>query len=224
MTTLVRTLAIAEMQGRELIRRRVAMALFMLLPAAFFYSIPPDEEYGLIAGAIGVSWAVAAAGLFSILGWRRVDPRLGIVGARPRDGLIGRVVLAQALALLLVAVYAPLILTRTTVSVDAGTYVLALLLLGTVSVPLGLVIGTLLPRELEGTLVLIGIIGVESSIPPGTSWSAVFPLYGPLEVLASAAGFAESSVREGVVHAVVTIVVLTLVAYLLWRRRVRVFT
>lgn len=220
MTALARTLVVAEMQARELLRRRVAMALFVLLPAMFFYSIPAEEDYGVVAGAIGVSWAVSAAGMFGILGWRRVDQRLALAGARPRDGMLGRLLVGVTLAAALVAVYAPLILARSTAVQDVGTYVVSLGLLAVVSVPLGLLIGVLLPRELEGTLVLIGIVGVESSIPPDASLAAFLPLYGPLDVLQVAGGFADDPVTGGVVHALSTTVLLAAGAYLLWRRRV----
>lgn len=222
MNALSHTVVVAEMQARELVRRRAAMALFALLPAAFFYSIPPDEVYALVAGLMGVSWAVAAAGLFGILAWRHVDTRLGIVGARPREGMLGRLLVSGTLALLLVAVYAPLMLVRLTVVDDAGAFMLAFVLMAILSVPLGLLIGVLVPRELEGTLVLIGIVGVGSSLPPDTPAAAVLPLYGPLDVLQVAGGISGGSVTGGIVHAAVTTVLMTALSYLLWRRRVRV--
>lgn len=216
-----RAVTIAEMQGRELLRRRAAMALFALLPAAFFLSIPADEDYAVMAGAIGVSWAVSAAGMFSILGWRRVDPRLSLLGARPRDGMLARLVASGVLAAVLVALYAPLILARSTVIEDATLFVVALAALAAVSVPLGLLIGALVPRELEGTLVLIGVVGVESSIPPGTAGAAALPLYGPLELLFTSGGISDGALAGAVVHTVVASLVMTAAAFVLWARRVR---
>ena len=89
-STLAHTLVIAEMQARDLLRRRAVMILFVLLPAAFYYSVPAEADFSLLAGAIGVSWAVAAAGLFGILGWRRADPRLALAGASAYQELAGR--------------------------------------------------------------------------------------------------------------------------------------
>jgi hypothetical protein len=222
---LSRSLVVAEMQARELARRRAVMGLFALLPAAFFYSIPADQDYGVLAGSIGVSWAVAAAGVFGILGWRRVDPRLALVGIRPRHGLIGRLVIGTALALLLVAVYAPLLLARSTFIGDSGAFVLGLVLLALVSVPLGLVIGALVPRELEGTLVLVGVVGVEMSIPREVALAGWLPLQGPLEVLQVSGNLLESNaIAGGVIRTIATAAILTAAAHLLWRRRVRVDT
>lgn len=222
MTALRRAMVVAEMQSRELVRRRVAMGLFAVLPAAFYLSIPPDQDYGVVAGAIGVSWAVAAAGLFGMLGWRRVDPRLALVGARPVDGMLGRLLVGGALAFGLVAAYAPLMLARTTIIDDAATFVGGLVGIALVSVPLGLVIGALAPRELEGTLVLVGIVGVESSIPPDTALASALPLYGPFEVLRASIGVPDVSVSAAIVHGAVTTALLVGVAHLLWRRRLRV--
>lgn len=224
MTTLRRALVVAEMQGRELVRRRVAMGLFALLPAAFYLSIPADQEYGLLAGAIGVSWAVAAAGLFAVLGWRRVDPRLALVGARPREGMAGRLLVGGAMAVVLVAAYAPLMLARSAIITDDVAFLGALAGVGVVSVPLGLVIGGLVPRELEGTLVLIGVVGVESSVPPDTALASALPLWGPFELLQAATGTPGVSVTDGLVHGAVTTVVLAAAAFLLWRRRLQVTT
>lgn len=222
MTTLRGALVVAEMQARELVRRRVAMGLFAVLPAAFYFSIPADQDYGVLAGAIGVSWAVAAAGLFAILGWRRVDPRLALVGARPREGMLGRLVVGGALALALVAVYAPMMLARSAIITDDAVFLGALAGVAIVSVPLGLVIGGLVPRELEGTLVLIGIVGVESSVPPDSGLASALPLWGPLELLQASIGTDDVSVAAGLVHGAVTTALLAAAAFLLWRRRLRV--
>lgn len=223
MSALGRTIVVAEMQARDLIRRRAVMVLFVLLPAAFYYSIPASEDYGLLAGSMGVSWAVAAAGLFGILGWRRADPRLALAGAPVAQGLAGRLLLLLTLGLGLVAVFAPQILWRSSALItDPGLAVLALTLMAIVSVPLGLAIGALVPRELEGTLVLIGIVGVAMSVPPDTVVARSLPLWGPLELLMIAAGLSDGPALGATTHALVSALVLLGVAYLSWRRRIHI--
>lgn len=224
MSALAGTMLVAEMQARDLLRRRAVMALFVALPAVFYYSIPADEEYSLIASTMGVSWAVAAAGLFGVLGWRQADPRLALAGAPPRDGLLGRLALLLILALGLVAVFTPQFLVRSDALIaDRGAFVLALVAMAVLSVPLGLAIGTTVPRELEGTLVLIGVVGVGTSIPPGTAGAWVQPLWGPLEILAFSAGWPDRSVADGIAHTAVFTIVLLALASWRWRARVRVF-
>jgi hypothetical protein len=213
---------VAEMQARDLLRRRAVMLLFVALPAAFYYSVPADEEYGLLAGSMGVSWAVAAAGLFGVLGWRGVDPRLTLAGAPALQGLFGRLLILQILGLALVAVFAPQILVRSSALIaDPSLTVIALLLMAVMSVPLGLAIGALVRRELEGTLVLIGIVGVGMSVPPDTAVAKALPTWGPLEVLQSSAGLSTASATSGVVHALLSATVLGAIAAVSWRRRVR---
>ena len=223
MSALASSLVVAEMQARDLLRRRAVMTLFVLLPAAFYYSVPASEDYGLLAGSMGVSWAVAAAGLFGLLGWCRAEPRLALAGASSTQGLLGRLVVLLALGLGLVVLFAPQLLWRSSdLLVEPALAVLALVLMAVVSVPLGLAIGALVPRELEGTLVLIGVVGVGMSVPPDTSLAQVLPLWGPLEVLQIAGALRDGPATGGVVHALLSALVLLVVAQLAWRRRVRI--
>lgn len=222
MNAYARALTIAEMQGRDLLRRRAVMLLFVLLPAAFYYSIPPSEEYGLVAGTMGVSWAVAAAGLFSVLGWRQADPRLALAGARAREGLLGRLVLLLGLAVVLLVIFTPQILMRSeALIVEPSAYILALVCAALVSVPLGLAIGAFVPREMEGTLVLIGIVGVAMSVPPETAGAWVLPLWGTLDLALVAIGSSEGSVATGMAQTAAYTLVLLLLAAWRWRRRVQ---
>ena len=225
MSTFAHTAVVAEMQARDLFRRRGVMTLFVLLPAAFYYAVPADEDWSVLAGSMGVSWAVAAAGLFGMLGWRRADPRLALAGAPAYQGLLGRLLLLQALGFGLVAVFAPQILWRSAALLEQPALMaFALVLMAVVSVPLGLAIGALVPRELEGTLVLIGVVGIGMSVPPDTGVARSLPMWGPLDLMQVAAGWSDTPVSRGVAHAAVSAVLLFAVAYWSWRRRVRVRT
>lgn len=223
MSALARTVVVAEMQARELLRRRAVMVLLILLPAAFYYSVSSSEAWGVLSGSIGVSWAVAAAGVFAVLGWRRADPRLALGGAPAWQGLVGRLLLLHVLGLALVALFAPLILSRSSEHIDdAGLILVALLLMAVVSVALGLAIGALVPRELEGTLILIGVVGVAMSVPPETAVARSLPLWGPIEIISIASGFSDGAVAGAVAHALGAVLVLLAVASWAWLRRIRI--
>jgi hypothetical protein len=47
------------------------------------------------------------------------------------------------------------------------------------SVPFGLAVGAAVPRELEGTLVLIGVVGIQLATRIDTVVSQILPFYGP---------------------------------------------
>ena len=222
MNALTRTVLVAEMQTRELLRRRAVLVLLVLLPVAFYFSVPASEAWGLLSGSIGVSWAVAAAGLFAVLGWRRVDPRLALAGAPAWQGIVGRLLLLHVLGLALVALFAPILLSRSAEHItEPPLLVVALVVMAVVSAAMGLVIGALVPRELEGTLVLIGIVGVAMSTPPDTAVARSLPLWGPIEILGIATG-GTGSVGPAVAHAAASVLVLLAVAFWGWRRRVHV--
>jgi hypothetical protein len=93
-----------------------------------------------------------------------------------------------------------------------------------VSVPLGLAIGALVPRELDGTLVLIVVVGVGMSVPPDTAVARALPTWGPLEVLQVSAGWSAEPTWVGIVHALGAAMVLLIVAALAWRRRLPAVT
>jgi hypothetical protein len=49
----------------------------------------------------------------------------------------------------------------------------------------GLAVGALVPLELEGTLVLIGVIGVQLAVELRSAVSKALPFYGPRRLIAS---------------------------------------
>lgn len=218
--TITRILAVAESQVRDLTRRRAAMIILVMLPLAFYLSVGPETAFASVAGGTGMAWSVAGAALFLALAARQTDQRLVLAGYRPLEVLAGRLLCLEGLAFVLVAVFSVLMLTLSAPT-SPGALVLALVLTAAIAVPLGLAVAALLPRELEGALTLIGIVGIEMSLPVDSDLAPVLPLYGPLRLL-DAARAAGTDGGLPILHAVVTTVVLLAVAAVLWWRRVRI--
>lgn len=183
MSSISRIAVLAEMHGRDLLRRRAALVLLVLLPLSFYFSSGSgDGRYAVSAGGIGMSFAVAGASLFSILSSAEVDQRLVLIGYRPLELLLGRlaflVPLGLAISLLFGAVMIPGSDPERPLVLLLGLAAVAL-----VSVPFGLAVGAAVPRELEGTLVLIGIVGMQMAADIDAGMSKVLPFYGARRLL-----------------------------------------
>ena len=221
MTFLRRALTVAEMVVRDLIRRRVALVLLTALPLAFYFVERWSEHNNLALkpGGIGMSWAVAGAALFSGLAARPLDVRLVLAGYRPTEVLVGRFVALEAVAAPLVAGFSVLLLVVSRPP-DGAAVVLALILIAVVSVPLGLALSAVVPRELEGTLLLIGVIGIQMSLPSSSAAVGVLPLGGAQRLLDHAA-YGQFRVGSAVARSLGWGLALLVAGAVAWHRRVR---
>jgi hypothetical protein len=215
-----RILTVAEAQARDLTRRRAAMAILVLLPLAFYLSTPSEDEFALVAGGTGMAWAVAGGALFLALASRRIDARLILAGYRPLEVLAGRLLLLEGLALVLVVLFSALMVGMSAPP-EPGALVLAVGLSGLVAVPLGLAVASVFPRELEGALTLIAVVGIEMGLPVDSSLAPFLPLWGPLQLVEVARGAAEGLTLP-TLHALTSTVALLVISATLWWRRVRI--
>ncbi|HEY3260987.1 MAG TPA: hypothetical protein VGJ95_12105 [Pseudonocardiaceae bacterium] len=216
-------LLLARVQIRELLRRRLAIGLLVGMPLAFYLVTFASEgatmrEWSAVSGAIGMGFAIAGASFFAMLAARGVDPRLVLAGWRPWQLVVGRLLMLSGLAAAIgagfLAVMWPMWGPPQPVAL-----VLAIATTALVSVPLGLAVAALLPRELEGTLVVIVLIGVQMSVPAGSAAGPYIPLGGPQRLaLAAATG---GDVLGPVLLALVWAAAVLLVAVLAWQRRLR---
>lgn len=215
-----RVLAVAEAQSRDLIRRRAAMVLLVLLPLAFYVTTPSQDAFALVAGSTGLAWGVAGGALFLALASRRIDSRLLLAGYRPLELLAGRLLLLEGLALVLVVAFSALMAVMTAPP-GTGALVLAVALSGVIAVPLGLAVASVFPRELEGTLTLIALVGIEMGLPTTSTVAVLLPLWGPLRLVEVARGV-EHGTTVPLLHASASMAVLLAMSALLWWQRVRV--
>jgi len=177
-----RVAIMAEMHGRDLLRRRVALALLFALPFSFYIASSDNGPGAAASGGVALSFAVSGAALFSVLSSRAADQRLVLCGYRPFEMLLGRLLFLGPLALFIAGLFS---LTIVEMSTPARPWVvvLGIAVVALQSVPFGLAVGSAVPRELEGTLVLIGVVGIQLATRLDTVSSKVLPFYGPREIL-----------------------------------------
>jgi hypothetical protein len=209
-----RLLTVAEMTLRELARRRGVILLLLLLPLAF-YLIRRDEYVGQSIRSlfIGIGWAVSTAALFSTIGARSIEPRLRLAGYRAHDLYLGRLCGLWALGILLAAPF--LLLVRLdTAGLRYGAISLAMLCCVAVAAPLGMLVGYLLHREMEGTLLLLTAVALQMIIDPATTIAKVTPFWSSREIGTYAVdNMGADYLVRGSVHGVVaTLLMLALVA------------
>jgi hypothetical protein len=154
----------AEMAGRELVRRRTALGLLTVLPLVFYASSRSNSSYAPVLGGIAMAFSISGASIFCGLSSRQLDSRLVLAGYRPRELLLGRLLLLEALGFLVALVFAGVIELgsdpASPLELIGGVF-----LVTACAVPFGLAVGALVPNELESVLILIGVVGVELFMP-----------------------------------------------------------
>jgi len=184
---LPRVATIAEMQARDLSRRRTALILLAGLPLAFYGALAGHDPEAIIPGGIAMAFALSGAAIFTVLSSRAVDQRLALAGYRTGELLGGRLLFLEAFAAPIVG-GSSAVMTLGSAPPRPGILLLAVALVAGVGVPFGLLVGTLLPRELEATLVLIGVVGIQLTLEPSATMSKLLPFYGTRQLLSTALG------------------------------------
>jgi hypothetical protein len=173
-----RFLVPAEMTGRELLRRPVALGLLTALPLAFYGAQAHHSSHAAVTGGIAMAFSIAGASIFAALTARPVDQRLVLAGYRPHELLLGRLVLLELFGLVVAALFSVVMVLGTGPS-DSWALVGGVALVAVMSVPFGLAVGTLAPHELEGVLILIGVVGIQLTLESTQTIAKLLPFWGP---------------------------------------------
>lgn len=172
----------AEMAARELARRRTALGLLTLLPLAFYFSSRSNSSYAPVLGGIAMAFSISGASIFCALTSRALDSRLVLAGYRPRELLLGRLLLLEALGFLVALVFAGVIelgsAPASPLDLIGGVF-----LVTACAVPFGLAVGALVPSELESVLILIGVVGVELTLSTTNIIDYFLPWWGAQRLL-----------------------------------------
>jgi hypothetical protein len=175
------------MAGRDLARRHSALVLLTALPLIFYVVLRREEDHAVEVGGIAMAWSVAGATIFVMLAAREIDRRLVLAGYRPWQLLTGRLLLLTALGTAIAGVFAVIMSIGSQpprpLALAAGVELVAL-----VSVPFGLAVATITPRELDAVLVMVGVVGIELSAPSDSGAAQVLPFWAARRLFDVAGG------------------------------------
>jgi hypothetical protein len=204
------------------VRRRTVIAIIALLPLGFYLS-RRNEHLGQSIRFVffGISWAISAAALFAGSGARAIEPRLRLSGYRSRHLYLGRLGALWTIGLALSTPYFLLIRVDQH-NVRYGAIALIMLLIVAVAAPFGLALSAILPRELEGMLVLLFVVGLQMMLNPAGTASRVLPFWFSREIGTYAVDHTDGGyLARGLVHAVVTLTALLVIVALASEIRLR---
>jgi hypothetical protein len=170
------------MTGRELARRGFALGLLTALPLAFYGASTHSGRNAVITGGVAMAFSIAGASIFVALTARPVDQRLELAGYRPYELLLGRLMLLEVFGAAVAAVFSVVMVFGTDPPhpwlLAAGVGLVAV-----TSVPFGLAVGALTPNELEGVLILIGVVGVQLTLESTETLAKLLPFWGAQRLL-----------------------------------------
>ncbi len=219
--------------------------------AANFFSVPADAEpvlpqelesfaagigplvwtdplegniWAMFSLLVGVAWAMGVAALFSVIGSGSRDRRLVLAGFRPREIMLARFLILLSIAIPVSLIPVLVIAGLSTLPPpNIGLVWLGLFFTAAVGAAIGLIVGSLLPRPLEGTMLLIAIFSVEFSIASSVPLRHYLPLYGPQAVFLAGRLTYEPIILLHVLRSLAWAAGLSAIAIVLWTWRVRIF-
>lgn len=217
---IARTWAMADATLRELGRRRVVLALMLALPMMFYLGRRGDHTGQAIRFLLlGVGFTVTTGSLFATAAARSLEPRLRLSGYRVRELYLGRLLALLGLGLGLAAPYFLVILADQQVE-RVGALGLALVGTVVVSAPLGMLLGALIPGDMEGVLLLIAVMSLTWLIDPAKPAARALPWWSTREVATYAVDMADAGyLQRGLAHAAgYGTALLLLTTVIAWRR------
>lgn len=173
--------AVARAAGREVLRRRGVVVLLVLLPLSFYLVRRDLQGQSIRMLALGLGWAVSTLALFTGTAARSVDLRLRLTGLPTGALVAGRMMAMTSCGLILAAGYGLLI----ALDQDVRRYwAVCLLLVTTVllAAPLGAVVATFVPRDLEGALALLTVLATQMLADPAGRIAKMLPFWSTREL------------------------------------------
>lgn len=218
---MTRLLAVARATAAELLRRRLVVALLLIVPLAFYAARHDLLGQSIRFAGVGLAWALSTFAAFAGIAGQAIDPRLRLAGYRTGELLAGRVLGLAVVALPVLALYAGIILVDRDLPRRLGV-LLALALVGAVAIPFGLLVAALVRRPLEAALLLLVVSGLQMIVDPAGTVVRLLPFWSVREVLTwTVDGTDGGYLRRGLLHAAAMVVLLGGLTVLLRARALR---
>jgi hypothetical protein len=207
MSTAVRLRVGLSSTLREFLREPLNVALLLVLPPVVvtsygsmmgaFPRLPSmdaaPETLGALNGTLFVAtFLPGVIGLFQVISARSADERLAVCGFHRWVMFTSRLLAVAAASVLTAAVSLAVLTTRTEVADPASGFAV-LAFVGVLYGLVGMLVGAVLPRELEGSLVLIFLADVDELMSSGLFRSdsvlvELLPMHYPHRLFQSAVG------------------------------------
>ncbi|MFB6198046.1 MAG: ABC transporter permease [Halobacteriaceae archaeon] len=219
---------------RQFLREPINLVLLVVLPVILIstygsimsafpelpYMTASPETIGAMAGTLFVAaFLPGVIGLFQVISAKRADERLSVTGFS-RSALFASRLLAILLASLLTATISMTVLSTRIDVESVGLSLIILVFVGGLYGLIGMLIGVILPRELEGSLVLIFFVDMDEALASGimqtdATIAKLFPLHYPHKLFQAAVDGNEIVASDVVAAGVYAIILLavTLHAY-----------
>ena len=208
---MMQMIAIARATSRGLVRRRSALLLLTVLPLAFYLARRDVTHSAIVVLALGLGWAAAMLSLFSTVNALELDHRLRVAGFSAGSILLGRILAISSMGLALMVGYLVLAVVDKDVTRLGGVALMMLCAL-LVGVPLGITVGLVLKRELEGALALIILLATQFMTDPERPVAHWLPLWSVRGVADWALDLKDRTfLVDGLAHAGATLALLSLV-------------
>ncbi|MGL4742920.1 MAG: hypothetical protein ACRCXL_00830 [Dermatophilaceae bacterium] len=215
--------AVARATLREVSRRRGVLLLLLAMPLAFYIVRRDLQGQSVRMLALGLGWAIATLALFTASAARSVDLRLRVAGLSAGTVVTGRMLAMTGCGFALAAGYAVLI----GIDQDVRRYWAVCLLLATtvlIAAPLGAVVAMIVPRDLEGALLLLTVLATQMLADPAGSIAKVLPFWSTRELATYAIdGTGQEYLYGGLTHFAGTWGLLMVVAIVISAVRLRLF-
>ena len=130
---------------------------------------------------LGLGWALSTAALFAGSAARAIEPRLRLSGYRSHHLVLGRLAALWTVGALLSLPYF-LLIRFDQHDIQHSAIALIMVLTVAVAAPFGLAVSAVLPREREGTLVLLVVTGLQMMMDPASASSRLLPFWFSREI------------------------------------------